>query len=92
MTIDGKPARLDRRQAGLRALGDLEGGQAGHDASLREAELSGSVLLVEDEESLASLVEAYLAQEGFSVVVGRHRARRRCARSSASRSGSSSST
>ena len=29
---------------------------------------SGSVLLVEDEESLASLVEAYLAQEGFSVL------------------------
>jgi len=28
---------------------------------------AGSVLLVEDEESLASLVEAYLAQEGFSV-------------------------
>ena len=28
---------------------------------------SGSVLLVEDEESLASLVEAYLAQEGFTV-------------------------
>jgi len=28
----------------------------------------GSVLLVEDEESLASLVEAYLAQEGFSVL------------------------
>jgi DNA-binding response OmpR family regulator len=29
--------------------------------------MPGSVLLVEDEESLASLVEAYLAQEGFSV-------------------------
>ena len=29
---------------------------------------TGSVLLVEDEESLASLVEAYLAQEGFSVL------------------------
>jgi DNA-binding response OmpR family regulator len=29
--------------------------------------LPGSVLLVEDEESLASLVEAYLAQEGFTV-------------------------
>jgi two-component system, OmpR family, alkaline phosphatase synthesis response regulator PhoP len=28
----------------------------------------GSVLLVEDEESLASLVEAYLAQEGYAVV------------------------
>ncbi len=28
---------------------------------------SGNVLLVEDEESLASLVEAYLAQEGFTV-------------------------
>ena len=30
--------------------------------------MAGSVLLVEDEESLASLVEAYLAQEGFTVV------------------------
>src|SRR4051794_14204501 len=29
---------------------------------------TGSVLLVEDEESLASLVQAYLAQEGFSVI------------------------
>ena len=29
--------------------------------------MTGSVLLVEDEESLASLVEAYLAQEGFTV-------------------------
>jgi two-component system, OmpR family, alkaline phosphatase synthesis response regulator PhoP len=29
--------------------------------------MAGIVLLVEDEESLASLVEAYLAQEGFSV-------------------------
>ena len=29
--------------------------------------MPGTVLLVEDEESLASLVEAYLAQEGFSV-------------------------
>jgi two-component system, OmpR family, alkaline phosphatase synthesis response regulator PhoP len=29
---------------------------------------TGSVLLVEDEESLASLVEAYLAQEGFAVM------------------------
>jgi DNA-binding response OmpR family regulator len=29
--------------------------------------LAGSVLLVEDEESLASLVQAYLAQEGFTV-------------------------
>jgi two-component system, OmpR family, alkaline phosphatase synthesis response regulator PhoP len=29
---------------------------------------TGNVLLVEDEESLASLVEAYLVQEGFSVV------------------------
>jgi two-component system alkaline phosphatase synthesis response regulator PhoP len=29
--------------------------------------VAGSVLLVEDEESLASLVEAYLAQEGFTV-------------------------
>ncbi len=30
--------------------------------------MAGSVLLVEDEESLASLVQAYLAQEGFTVV------------------------
>ena len=30
--------------------------------------MAGSVLLVEDEENLASLVEAYLAQEGFTVV------------------------
>ena len=30
--------------------------------------MAGSVLLVEDEENLASLVEAYLAQEGFQVV------------------------
>jgi DNA-binding response OmpR family regulator len=29
--------------------------------------VAGTVLLVEDEESLASLVEAYLAQEGFAV-------------------------
>jgi DNA-binding response OmpR family regulator len=29
--------------------------------------VAGIVLLVEDEESLASLIEAYLAQEGFSV-------------------------
>jgi two-component system, OmpR family, alkaline phosphatase synthesis response regulator PhoP len=29
--------------------------------------VAGSILLVEDEESLASLVEAYLAQEGFAV-------------------------
>jgi DNA-binding response OmpR family regulator len=29
---------------------------------------TGNILLVEDEESLASLVEAYLVQEGFSVV------------------------
>ena len=54
--------------------------------------MAGSVLLVEDEESLASLVEAYLAQEGFSVAVGRDRARRRSSGSSASRCGSSSST
>jgi len=30
--------------------------------------MAGSVLLVEDEENLASLVEAYLQQEGYSVV------------------------
>jgi two-component system, OmpR family, alkaline phosphatase synthesis response regulator PhoP len=30
--------------------------------------MAGSVLLVEDEENLASLVEAYLAQEGYPVV------------------------
>ena len=30
--------------------------------------MAGSVLLVEDEENLASLVEAYLGQEGFSVI------------------------
>jgi two-component system, OmpR family, alkaline phosphatase synthesis response regulator PhoP len=30
--------------------------------------VAGSVLLVEDEENLASLVEAYLEQEGFSVI------------------------
>ena len=29
--------------------------------------MAGSVLLVEDEESLASLVQAYLVQEGFTV-------------------------
>src|SRR3954471_9373951 len=30
--------------------------------------MSGSVLLVEDEENLASLVRAYLEQEGYSVI------------------------
>ena len=30
--------------------------------------MSGSVLLVEDEENLASLVRAYLEQEGFRVI------------------------
>jgi DNA-binding response OmpR family regulator len=30
--------------------------------------MSGSVLLVEDEENLASLVQAYLEREGYSVV------------------------
>ena len=35
--------------------------------SSRSQPVAGIVLLVEDEETLASLVEAYLAQEGFSV-------------------------
>src|SRR5437016_5431857 len=30
--------------------------------------MTGSVLLVEDEENLASLVRAYLEQEGYSVI------------------------
>jgi DNA-binding response OmpR family regulator len=46
----------------------VEVGQGPLAASVREVELTGSILLVEDEESLASLVEAYLVQEGFSVV------------------------
>jgi DNA-binding response OmpR family regulator len=46
----------------------VEDGRTGRAASVREVELSGSILLVEDEESLASLVEAYLVQERFSVV------------------------
>ena len=39
--------------------------------------MAGSVLLVEDEENLASLVEAYLAQEGYRVVWRRLRRGRR---------------
>ena len=62
---------MDRRQAGLRPVGDLEGREARTDPALLEAvgfpHGGGSVLLVEDEESLASLVQAYLVQEGFTV-------------------------
>ena len=54
--------------------------------------MAGSVLLVEDEESLASLVQAYLVQEGFTVAVGRLRRGGARSRSSASRCGSSCST
>ena len=83
--VDGKPRQSDRRQAGLRALANLEGREARDAAALLEALGSrhggGSVLLVEDEENLASLVEAYLVQEGFTRRRGRLGRRRRWRRS-----------